>query len=183
MAAGLVAAVVVWRTAARTARPRAWRLFALAPLFPVVGAVAAALADPVDPVQLAVVRWVPTVPGYVLAIIAILSLVDCRGLRARPRVAVEVALFLFASLIMVSLLVVGSAARWAALGLDERTVLGAAVLTTSATMAAALTALSVVEPSRRTMAVVLLAGTVLLTAGRGLSTSAMLGEASAGTSK
>ena len=174
MAAGLVAAVVVWRTAARTARPRAWRLFALAPLFPVVGAVVAALAHPIDPVQLAVFRWVPTVPGYVLAIIAILSLVDCRGLRARPRVAVEVALFLFASLIMVSLLVVGPAARWAALGLDERTVLGAAVLTTSATMAAALTALSVVEPSRRTMAVVLLAGTVLLTAGRGLSTSAML---------
>ncbi|HEY0125882.1 MAG TPA: EAL domain-containing protein [Blastococcus sp.] len=172
--AGLVAAGVLWFTAARTARPRAWRLFALAPLFPVAGAVVAALADQTDPVQLAVVRWVPTVPGYVIAIIAILSLVDCRGLRARPRVAVEVALFLFASLIMVSLLVVGSADRWAALGLDERTVLGAAVLTTSATMAAALTALSVVEPSRRTMAGVLLAGTVLLTAGRGLGTSAML---------
>jgi len=172
--AGILAAVVLWSTAGRTARPRAWRLFAVAPLFPVTGALVAALADPIDPVQLAVFRWVPTVPGYVVAIVAILSLVDCRGLRARPRVAVEVALFLVASLIMVSLLVVGPAGRWAALGLDERAVLAAAVLTTSATMAAALTALSVVEPSRRTMAVVLLAGTALLTAGRGLSTSAMI---------
>jgi diguanylate cyclase (GGDEF)-like protein/PAS domain S-box-containing protein len=176
--AGLLAAAVLWATAARTARPRAWRLFAVAPVFPVVGALAAAFADPVDPVQLAVFRWVPTVPGYLIAIVAILSLVDCRGLRARPRIAVEVALFLFASLIMVSLLVVGTTGRWSALGLDERVVLGAAVLTTSATMAAALTALSVVEPSRRTMAVVLLAGTVLLTAGRGLSTSAMLSGSS-----
>lgn len=172
--AGVLAAVVLWSTAARTARPRAWRLFATAPLFPAVGAVVAALADPIDPVQLAVFRWVPTVPGYVIAIVAILSLVDCRGLRARPRAAVEVALFLFASLIMVSLLVVGPAGRWSTLGLDERVVLCAAVFTTSATMAAALTALSVVQPSRRTMAVVLLAGTAVLTAGRGLSTSAML---------
>ncbi|WP_164704669.1 putative bifunctional diguanylate cyclase/phosphodiesterase [Blastococcus litoris] len=173
--AGLLAAAVLWTTAARTARPRAWRLFALAPLFPVAAALVAAVASPVEPVQLAVLRWVPTVPGYLIAIIAILSLVDCRGLRARPRAVVEVALFLFASLIMVSLLVVGPAGRWSALGLDERVVLGAAVLTTSATMAAALTALGAVEPSRRTMAVVLLAGTALLTAGRGLSTSAMLG--------
>lgn len=173
--AGVLAATVLWTTAPRTARPRAWRLFALAPLFPVAAALVAAVAAPVDPVEMAVFRWLPTVPGYCIAVIAILSLVDCRGLRARPRAAVEVALFLFASLITVSLLVVGPAARWSALGWDERAVLGAAVLTTSATMAAALTALSVVEPSRRTMAVVLLAGTALLTAGRGLSTSAMLG--------
>ncbi|SFE71532.1 putative bifunctional diguanylate cyclase/phosphodiesterase [Blastococcus tunisiensis] len=172
--AGLIAAVVLWTSAPRTARPRAWRLFAVAPLFPVAGALAAALAGSVHPVQLAVVRWLPTVPGYLVAIIAILALADCRGLRARPRVVVEVALFLFASLIMVSLLVVGPAARWAQLALDERVVLGAAVLITSATMASALTALSAVEPRRRTMAVVLLAGTVLLTTGRGLSTSAML---------
>lgn len=173
-AAGLLASAVLWSTAARTARPRAWRLFAVAPLLPVAGALVAALADPLDPVQLAVFRWVPTVPGYLIAIVAILSLVDCRGLRVRPRVAVEVALFLFASLVMVSLLVAGPADHRSALGVDEGAVLAAAVLTTSATMAAALTALSVVEPSRRTMAVVLLAGTALLTAGRGLGTSAML---------
>ncbi|CAA9240820.1 MAG: diguanylate cyclase/phosphodiesterase (GGDEF & EAL domains) with PAS/PAC sensor(s) [uncultured Blastococcus sp.] len=172
LAAGLLAAAVMWSTAPRTARPRAWRLFALALLFPVAGALAAAVAAPVDPVGSAVVRWVTTVPGYLIAIVAILCLVDCRGLRVRPRVAVEVALFLVASLIMVSLLVVGPADRWSALGTDARLVLGAAVLTTSATMAAALTALSVTEPSRRTMAVVLLAGTALLTAGRGLGTSA-----------
>jgi diguanylate cyclase (GGDEF)-like protein/PAS domain S-box-containing protein len=175
VAAGLLAAATLWSTSARTARPRAWRLFAIAPLFPVAAALVATITDPIDPVQLAVLRWLPTVPGYLIAIVAILSLVDCRGLRARPRAAVEVVLFLFASLIMVSLLVVGPAGSWSALALDERLVLGAAVLTTSATMAAALTALGVVEPSRRTMAVVLLAGTVLLTAGRGLSTSAMLG--------
>ncbi len=172
--AGLLATAVLWSTAARTARPRAWRLFAAAPIGPALGGVIAALAGPVDPAQLAVLRWLPTVPAYLIAIVAILGLVDCRGLRARPRVGVEVALFLCASLIMISLLVVGPADRWAALGLDERVVLGVALLTTSAMMAAALTALSVVEPSRRTMAAVLLAVTVLLTTGRGLNTSTML---------
>jgi diguanylate cyclase (GGDEF)-like protein/PAS domain S-box-containing protein len=172
--AGLVASVTLWWNAGRTSRPKAWRLFAVAPLLPVAGAVAAALADPLDPVQVAVFRWVPTVPGYVIAIVAILALVDCRGLRVRPRAAVEVALFLVASPIIVSLLVVGPAGRWSALALDERVVLGAAVIITSATMAAALTALSVAQPSRRTMVGVVLAGTVLLTLGRGLSTSAVL---------
>ncbi|SOD93111.1 putative bifunctional diguanylate cyclase/phosphodiesterase [Blastococcus haudaquaticus] len=178
VAAGLMASAVLWTSASRTARPRAWRLFAVAPLLPATGALVALVAAPVEPVQLAVYRWLPTVPGYVIAIIAILSLVDCRRLRVRPRVAVEVALFLFASLIMVSLLVVGPAGRWAELAMDERVVLGAAVVTTSATMAAALTALGLAEPSRRRMVVVLLAGTALLTAGRGLGTSAMLSGAS-----
>jgi diguanylate cyclase (GGDEF)-like protein/PAS domain S-box-containing protein len=180
-AAGLVAGVVLWFASARTTRPRTWRLLAAAPLFPVLGALVAAFAHPVDPVQLTVFRWLPTVPGYVIAIVGILGLVDRGRLRARPRVVVEVALFLFACLVVVSLLVVGPAGRWAPLAFDVRVILTAAVLTTSATMAAALTLLGVIEASRRTMAVVLLGGAVLLTVGRGLGTSAMLSGSAAST--
>ena len=173
-AAGLVAGVVLWFAAARTTRPRTWRLLAAAPLFPVLGALVAAVAQPVDPVQLTVFRWIPTVPGYLVAIVGILGLVDRGRLRVRARLVVEVALFLFACLVVVSLLVVGAAGRWTPLALDVRVILAAAVLITSATMAAALTLLGVIEAGRRPMAVVLLGGAVLLTAGRGLSTSAML---------
>ncbi|HEV7189395.1 MAG TPA: EAL domain-containing protein [Blastococcus sp.] len=177
VAAGLVSAGVLWFGAARTTRPRVWRLLAAAPLFPVVGALVAAAVHPVDPVALATVRWVPTVPGYLLAIVGILRLVDRGRLRARPRVAVEVALFFVACLVIVSLLVVGPAGLWSTLALDERAVLGAAVISTSATMAAALTLLGLVEGRRRTMAVVLLGGAVLLTVGRGVSTAAILSGA------
>jgi diguanylate cyclase (GGDEF)-like protein/PAS domain S-box-containing protein len=169
VAAGVLTSAVLWSTAHRTARPRAWRLFAVAPLLGVAGGLISALAAPVVPLEAAVLRWAPTVPSYVIAIVAILSLVDCRGLRVRPRVLVEVALFLVASLIMVGLPLMGTAGHWAEFGLDERVVLGTAVLATSATMAAALTALSLVEPSRRRMAVVLLAATTLLACGRGLA--------------
>jgi diguanylate cyclase (GGDEF)-like protein/PAS domain S-box-containing protein len=172
--AGLLAGGVLWFGAARTTRPRTWRLLAAAPLLPAAGALGSAFLHPADPVQLAVFRWVPTVPGYVIAIVGILALVDPARLRARPRVVVEVVLFLSACLVVVSLLVVGPAGRWSVLALDERAVLGAAVFTTSATMAAALTLLGVIEAGRRTMAVILLGGAVLLTAGRGLSTSAVL---------
>ncbi|WP_324273980.1 hypothetical protein [Blastococcus brunescens] len=158
VAAGFVAAAVLMLAAGRTDRPRPWRLLAAAPLFPAVGALAAALVQPADAVDLAVIRWVPTVPGYLIAIVAILGLVDRGRLRARPRLVVEVAQFLFACLVVVSLLVVGPDGAWSALALQERVVLGAAVLTTSATMAAALTILGVIEARRRTMAVVLLAG-------------------------
>ena len=60
--------------------------------------------------------------------------------------AVEVALFLTACLVVVQLLVVGPGrplVRRSAV--DEQLVLGAAVLATSATMAAALTLLGVIE--------------------------------------
>jgi diguanylate cyclase (GGDEF)-like protein/PAS domain S-box-containing protein len=92
-------------------------------------------------------------------------------------VAVEVALFLVACLVVVGLLLVGPGSRWSAFGLTEQLLLGAAVLATSATMAAALTLLGVIEAGRRSMAVALLAGAVLLTLGRGLGTSALLSGA------
>jgi diguanylate cyclase (GGDEF)-like protein/PAS domain S-box-containing protein len=121
---------------------------------------------------------VPTVPGYLLAIVAVLTLADRGRLRARGlRLRLELALFVTASVVVVHVLVVGPEERWSALGIDERLVLGAAVLATSATMAAALTLLGVVEPSRQRMALVLLGGTVLLTGGRGLGTSALISGA------
>jgi diguanylate cyclase (GGDEF)-like protein/PAS domain S-box-containing protein len=172
--AGLLAAAVLWSTAARTTRPRAWRMLSTAPLLPVLGVLITLAAGPLDPVAVAVLRWAPTVPGYVVGIVAILSLVDRYRLRAGPRVVVEVALFLVACLVVVGLLVVGPDGNWSAFGLTERLVLGSAVLGTSAIMAAALTLLGVIEAGRRSMAVVLLAGTVFLTLGRGLATSALL---------
>ncbi|MCW2684566.1 MAG: hypothetical protein JWP33_2479, partial [Blastococcus sp.] len=172
--AGLLAAAVLWWAAPRTTRPRAWRLLATAPLLPVLGISITLAVGPVDPAAVAVLRWAPTVPGYVLAIVAVLGLVDRRRLRAGPRVAVEVALFLVACLVVVGLLVVGPAGSWSAFDLTERLVLGSAVLTTSAIMAAGLTLLGVIEAGRRSMAVVLLCGTVFLTLGRGLATSALL---------
>ena len=179
MAAGLLAGVVLWFSAGRTDHPRAWRMLAAAPLFPVVGALAATLAGPLSPAETAVLRWVPTVPGYLLAILAVLTLVDRGRLRAGARLAVEVALFLGACLVVVSLLVIGPEGTWSGLQVDERVVLTAAVLTTSATMAAALTLVGVIEPARRRMAAVLLVGATLLTLGRGLSTSATLFGATA----
>jgi diguanylate cyclase (GGDEF)-like protein/PAS domain S-box-containing protein len=172
--AGLLAATVLWCAAARTSRPRAWRMLSTAPLLPVLGVLITLATGSLDPVAVAVLRWAPTVPCYVVAIVAILDLVDRRRLRAGPRVAVEVALFFAACLVVVGLLVVGPDGRWSAFGLTERLVLGSAVLAISAIMAAALTLLGVIEVGRRSMAVVLLAGTVFLTLGRGLATSALL---------
>ena len=172
--AGLLAAVVLWRTAPRTARPRAWRMLAVAPLLPVSGTVLTLANGDLDPLTMAVLRWAPTVPGYLLSIVAILGLVGRRRLRAGPRIAAEVALFLTACLVVVGLLVVGPDGSWSAFGLVEQLVLGSAVLVTSAIMAAALTLLAVIEAGRRPMAVVLLAGTILLALGRGLATSALL---------
>ena len=172
--AGVFAGVVVWLASGRTARPRTWRLLAVAPLFPVVGALAVALVGDLSPVQTAVLRWVPTVPGYLVAIAGMLALVERSRLRAGARMAVEVALFLGACLVVVSLLVVGADGSWSALGIEQRLVLAAAVFVTSATMAAALTLLGVIEAVRRPMAVVLLVGAVLLTLGRAVGTSAML---------
>ena len=165
--AGVLAAVVLWRSSARTDRPRAWRMLAVAPLLPVSGTLLTLANAGSDPLTVAVLRWAPTVPGYLLSIVAILALVGRHRLRAGPRIAVEVALFLVACLVVVGLLVVGPAGSWSTFDLVEQLVLGSAVLVTSAIMAAALTLLAVIEAARRPMAVVLLGGTLLLTLGRG----------------
>jgi PAS domain S-box-containing protein/diguanylate cyclase (GGDEF)-like protein len=178
-AAGLATTAVLWRAGARgDGRLRGWRMFAFAPLFPVAGAVLAWTLDPADPLETVVLRWVPTVPGYLLAIAGILTLVPGDRLRrGTARLGVELALFGAASLVVVQLLFLGADARWSDLALPERAILGAAVLVTSATMAAALTVLGVIEARRQCMAWVLLAGTVLLTLGRGLGTSLALSGA------
>jgi diguanylate cyclase (GGDEF)-like protein/PAS domain S-box-containing protein len=174
--AAILLAAARWRPATRLG----WRLLAAAPLFPVLGAVLAAVVSPADPLQLVVLRWVPTVPGYVLAIAGLLTLVAPARLRAGGlRLAVELALFVTASLIVVQLLVVGPERGWGQLNADEHVILGAAVVVTSATMAAALTLLGVIEAHRQRMALVLLVGAVALTAGRGLGTSALLSGADA----
>jgi diguanylate cyclase (GGDEF)-like protein/PAS domain S-box-containing protein len=174
MVTGLVAAVVLWVAGGRRDRSTSWRLLAVAPLLPVLGYGLAALVDPPDTLQLVVIRWIPTVPAYVLAIIGSLGFAGRARLRTGRRLAVEVALFFTACLIVVNLLVTGSGGGWVALGPQEKVVLGAAVVATSAAMAAALTLLGVVEARRRSMAAALLAGMVLLASGRGLGTSAML---------
>ncbi len=179
---GLFVAVVVWAAGGARGRSPAWRLLATAPLFAVLGAVLASVLDAADPLDRVIVRWLPTVPGYAIAIVAVLGLAGRGRLRTGGRGAAEVALFLTSCLIAVRLLVAGPVGSWAAMVPAEKIVLGAAVVVTSATMTAALVLLGVVEPARRRMAVVLLAGTVLLTGGRGLGTSAVLSDAVAATS-
>jgi diguanylate cyclase (GGDEF)-like protein/PAS domain S-box-containing protein len=175
---GLLATVILWTAGSRrTAARRSWRLLAVSPIFPVLGTILVAVLDPPTPLQSVVVRWVPTVPGYLLAIVGLLGLAGGARLRSRGlRSAVEVALFVSGCLITVQLLVLGPAGDWDALRLDEQLVLGAAVLVTSATIAAALTYVGVAEPGRQRVALLLLAGATLLATGRGLATSARLLE-------
>ncbi|UOY01462.1 putative bifunctional diguanylate cyclase/phosphodiesterase [Blastococcus sp. PRF04-17] len=173
--AGLIASAVLWIVGGRRSQRRNWRLLAVAPLLPAAGTVLSAALDPADALELVVLRWVPTVPGYVLAVVAILSLVDRQRLRSGGlRLAVELCLFLTACVVAVQLLVIGPSGSWTHLALAEQLVLGAAVVATSATMAAALTLLGVIEVRRQRMALVLLTGAVLLTTGRGLATRALL---------
>ena len=173
---GLITSAVLWTAGGKPGRSAAWRLFAAAPLFPVLGGVLATALDPTEPLDQVVVRWLPTVPGYVIAVVALLALAGRSRLRTGRRAAAEAALFLTASLVAVRLLVGGPVGEWSAMALGERLVLGSAVVATSATMTAALLLLCVVQPARRRMAAVLLVGTVLLTSGRGLGTSAVLTE-------
>lgn len=180
-ASGLIVAALVWVVAARRGQSRTgWRLLAVAPLPPVVGTVLSAVIAPSDPVEAVTLRWAPTVPGYLIAIVGILLLVERRRLLAAGlRLAVEAALFTVACLVVVQFLMVGPLGGWSALGLQEQIVLNAAVVVTSATMATSLTLLGAIEARRQPMALVLLAGTALLTAGRGLGTSAVLASAPA----
>nr|WP_239521872.1 GGDEF domain-containing phosphodiesterase [Geodermatophilus sabuli] len=177
-AMGVAAAVVIW-CAGRSRQPgaRGWRLIAIAPLMPVAGFVAVVVLAPVDPMQQALVRWLPTVPGYLFVVLGILTLVDRDRLRRGARSGVEVALFGTACLLVVQLLVLGPDRSWLDLRPAEALVLGAAVVITSATMTVALLLLGVIESHRQTMALVLLAGTALTTAGRALGTSAVLSGA------
>ncbi|GAA3175238.1 hypothetical protein GCM10010531_31070 [Blastococcus jejuensis] len=176
---GLVVAALVWVIGGRRGRSRtSWRLLAVAPLFPVLGVVLAAVLAPADPMDDLVLRWAPTVPGYLVASIGILSLVERRRLLAAGwRLAVEAALFTAASLVIVQFLVAGPIGAWSVLGTRELVVLAAAVVVTSVTTAAALTLLGAIEARRQPMALALLAGAALLTAGRGLGTAAVLGSA------
>jgi diguanylate cyclase (GGDEF)-like protein/PAS domain S-box-containing protein len=127
---------------------------------------------------LVVLRWAPTVPAFALGSIAILTLVGRARLRAGGlRPVVETVLFLTAGLVVVQLVFVGVDGSWRSMGLEQRIVLGAATLATSAMMAAALTALGVMEGKRQTMALVLLLGAVALTTGRAVATAAVLSGA------
>jgi diguanylate cyclase (GGDEF)-like protein/PAS domain S-box-containing protein len=172
---GVVAAVVVW-CAGRARQPgaRGWRLIAIAPLLPVAGFGAVVVVAPTDPMQQALLRWLPTVPGYLFVVLGILTLVDRERLRRGARSAVEVALFGTACLLVVQLLVLGPDRSWLDLRPAEAVVLVAAVVITSATVTVALLLLGVIESHRQTMALVLLGGTALTTAGRALGTSAVL---------
>ncbi|MBN1096271.1 EAL domain-containing protein [Blastococcus sp. TML/C7B] len=176
---GLITSAVLWTAGRQPGRSAAWRMFAVAPLFPVLGAVLASLVDATDPLDRVVVRWLPTVPGYVIATVALLGLAGRSRLRTGRLAAAEAALFLTSCVVVVRLLVAGPVGEWTGMELGERLVLGAAVAVTSATMTAALVLLGVVEPARRRMAAVLLVGTVLLTSGRGLGTSAVLSDTDA----
>ncbi len=180
---GVSCAVLMWVVGGRHERgPRGWRLLALSPLFPAAGALSASLLAPADPLDAVVLRWLPTVPGYALAIVGGLTLVGPGRLRGRGRrTVVELALFGTAGAVAVQLLFVGPEGRWYDLAAPERTVLAAAVLATAAMMAAGLLVLGAIGGRRRRVALLLFVGTVLLTCGRGLSTSAMLGGWAGGT--
>ena len=178
-AAGVAVAAVVWTAAARRgADRRSWRLVAVACLLPVLGMVLGAVVAPAHLLQLVVLRWAPTVSAFALGSIAILTLVGRARLRAGGlRPVVEAVLFLIAALVVVQLLLVGVDGSWRTLRLDEQLVLGTAALATSAMMAAAFTALGVIEARRQTMALLLLVGAVALTAGRAAGTAAVLSGA------
>ena len=182
--AGIACAALLWVVGGRREHGlRGWRLIALSPLFPVVAALTAAVVAPADPLDVVVLRWLVAVPGYALAIAGGLTLFDPARLRGRGRrMGVELALFACAGVVTTQLLFVGPSGRWQDFAVPERLVLGAAVLVTSAMMAGALTVLGVIESTRRRTALLLLVGSVLLTGGRGLATSTLLGGWAGGAS-
>ena len=173
---GLAAAAVLWFVSAGRQRGfRGWRLLAVAPLLPATAMIVTTVVGPSNNLQLVVVRWLPTVPGYLLAIAGLLTLGNGRLLRTTcARVVVEMALFLAACIVIDQLLVLGPDGNWSDLTLGAQAILVAAVLVTSATMAAALNLVGAVAAPRQRMALVLLAGAGALTAGRALQTAARL---------
>ncbi len=174
--AGVATSAALW-TASRSADPadRPWRLLALAPLFPVLGLVLSLAVRSDTTLHQVVLRWLPTVPGYVVAVVALLGMVERPRLRgACRRTVLELALFGVAAVVVMQLLLVGPGNSWGTLSIGAQLVLGAAVVATAATMAAALTVLGAVEAHRQRMAVALLGGVVALCAGRGTGTSAAL---------
>ena len=174
--AGVATSAALW-TASRSDDPadRPWRLLALAPLFPVLGLLLSLAVRPDAVLHQVVLRWLPTVPGYVVAIVALLGMVERSRLRrACRRTVLELALFGSAALVVMQLLLVGPGNSWTTLSIGAEVVLGAAVVATAATMAAGLTVLGAVEAHRQRMATALLAGVVALCAGRGTGTSAAL---------
>ncbi|SFT75453.1 PAS domain S-box-containing protein/diguanylate cyclase (GGDEF) domain-containing protein [Geodermatophilus amargosae] len=158
-----------------------WRLMAAAALFPVLGLLLSSAARPDSVLSAVVLRWLPTVPGYVLVVVALLGMVERSTLRRTcRRTLLELALFGAAALVVMQLLLVGPGNSWTALSLGAQLVLGAAVVATSATMAAGLTVLGSVEAHRQRMATVLLGALVVLCVARGTGTSAaLLGAADA----
>ncbi|RBY82260.1 bifunctional diguanylate cyclase/phosphodiesterase [Blastococcus sp. TF02A-26] len=173
--AGVGAAAWIARAAWHHQRgARGWRLLAAATLCPVVGFGAYLVLQPADRLDAVLLRWAPTVPGYALAVASLLTLVPRERLRSGARAVVETTLFGAACVTGMQLLVFGPQATWAATPATGRLVLVAAVLTTSALLVAALVLLAAVESHRQPMALVLLGAAVLLTAGRGLGTSAAL---------
>jgi diguanylate cyclase (GGDEF)-like protein/PAS domain S-box-containing protein len=169
--AGVLIARATWR---RERGARGWRLLVLSTLFPVAAFSAYLAAAPTDPVDTVLLRWVPTVPGYLLGVAGLLTLVGRDRLRTGGRAVVETALFGAACLTGMHLLVLGAQSTWAGLPPLGRLILTAAVLTTSGLLVAALVLLAAVESHRQPMALVLLGAALMLTAGRGLGTSATL---------
>ncbi|MGY1812055.1 putative bifunctional diguanylate cyclase/phosphodiesterase [Blastococcus sp. SYSU D00820] len=180
---GLLSSVVLWRCAAtRGGRGlRGWRLIALAPLCPLGGYVLNTAVTPSGPVQEVLLHWLPAVPGYLLAALGVLTLVGPQRLRTGARGAVETALFAVACLIGVQLLVLGPDGGWTGLTPAEQLVVPVAVVANASFVVAALVLLASVEGRRQRMATLLLAGALLLTAGRALGTSAMLSGATVPT--
>ena len=152
---------------------RGWPLFGVALLTPGLGGSLTILLDPDDPLELTVLRGLTSVPALLLVIVAVLTLVPSDHLRrGGRRTALELLLFTSACMVVMQLLVIGPDGHWGDLAGPDRAVLGAAVIATSGSMAAALTVLGVVEQARERMAVTLLGGMFLTAAGCGLSTLA-----------
>jgi hypothetical protein len=172
----LASSTLLWVVGGRQARAlRGWRLLALGLPLPGIGLALGYLLHPESSVELVALRWLTTVPGFALATLAVLTLVHRDRLRAGGRrVLVELGLFTSASLVAVELLIIGPDGAWSALTLPERLVLGAAVVVTSAAMAATSTVLGVIESGRQRAALLLLGGTVLLGTGCAITTVAMV---------
>jgi diguanylate cyclase (GGDEF)-like protein/PAS domain S-box-containing protein len=172
MAVAELAAAALMVVVGRRPGMRGWRVLALALVVPVAWALVAPAGSSVGARTTEYFSWAPTIPAYLLAILASFTFLPRARMRAgRPRVAVELLLFTTACLVGVELLVLGPDGRWSAIDAGLRLTLGTAVVTMSATMAMGLTLAGVVRPGRRPMALGLLTGSMLMSAGQGLGAS------------